>query len=96
MKCECPEGLEQVDLRARLFPQSWKNAAIRELYDAKLGGVQCAQCLAVFSGNAGLRALQGDHIVPWSRGGQTTWLNLQLLCKPCNLAKLNTLSETFI
>ena len=28
-----------------------------------------------------------DHIYPRSRGGKTTEANLQLLCRPCNLAK---------
>lgn len=31
--------------------------------------------------------LQMDHIVPWSRGGETTVDNLQPLCGPCNRAK---------
>lgn len=91
MKDPAPEGLGPLDLRARLYPPSWKNAAIRELFDEALGGVPCAACRVLFRGNAGLRALQGDHIVPWSRGGDTTWANLQLLCGPCNLLKLNSL-----
>ncbi len=28
-----------------------------------------------------------DHVYPRSRGGKTTEVNLQLLCRPCNLAK---------
>jgi hypothetical protein len=31
-----------------------------------------------------------DHIVPWSKGGQTTLENLQSLCSTCNLGKSNT------
>lgn len=31
--------------------------------------------------------MQGDHIVPWSRGGHTTDENLQMLCKLCNASK---------
>lgn len=30
-----------------------------------------------------------DHIRPWSRGGETTLDNLQLLCQTCNQAKSN-------
>ena len=31
--------------------------------------------------------MQGDHIVPWSRGGHTVMENLQMLCRKCNNAK---------
>ena len=30
-----------------------------------------------------------DHIVPWSKGGETTYENLQILCLKCNLGKSN-------
>jgi 5-methylcytosine-specific restriction endonuclease McrA len=30
-----------------------------------------------------------DHIVPRSRGGQTTWENVVAACSPCNLRKAN-------
>lgn len=33
--------------------------------------------------------LQVDHIVPWSRGGETVLENLQTLCSVCNLGKSN-------
>jgi len=35
--------------------------------------------------------LHVDHIVPWSRGGETIIENLQTLCEPCNLGKSNTI-----
>lgn len=31
--------------------------------------------------------MQGDHILPWSKGGQTTDDNLQMLCRDCNNQK---------
>lgn len=31
--------------------------------------------------------MEGDHILPWSKGGHTTDDNLQMLCKECNSAK---------
>ena len=31
--------------------------------------------------------MQGDHIIPWSRGGKTTMDNLQMLCRYCNNTK---------
>lgn len=33
--------------------------------------------------------LHVDHIVPWSKGGETTIDNLQTLCSKCNLGKSN-------
>jgi 5-methylcytosine-specific restriction endonuclease McrA len=34
--------------------------------------------------------LHVDHIIPWSKGGQTVLENLQILCSSCNLGKSNT------
>ena len=31
--------------------------------------------------------MEGDHIIPWSKGGKTTIDNLQMLCKKCNREK---------
>ncbi|MGB0507832.1 MAG: HNH endonuclease [Pikeienuella sp.] len=32
-----------------------------------------------------------DHVVPRSKGGRTTWMNVVACCSPCNLAKGNKL-----
>lgn len=45
-------------------------------------GGQCVEC-------GSKENLQFDHVIPVSKGGATTTLNLQLLCQPCNGAKSN-------
>jgi 5-methylcytosine-specific restriction endonuclease McrA len=87
MTGELPDFLEQPAADARAFPASWRDAAIRASYDRDLKGVRCPVCADVFRRPAELRRLHGDHIVPYSRGGRTTWANLQLLCARCNLRK---------
>ncbi|MGC1179761.1 MAG: HNH endonuclease [Methyloceanibacter sp.] len=89
MRGEPPANLESAEPGARLFPPSWRDAAVRALYDSALGGIVCSRCGRLFRGRRQLALLQADHIVAWSRGGQTTWTNLQLLCRPCNLVKYN-------
>lgn len=37
-----------------------------------------------------IEQMQGDHIVPWSRGGCTTPDNCQMLCTECNSTKSDT------
>lgn len=34
-----------------------------------------------------------DHIVPWAKGGETTFENLQTLCSKCNLGKSDLLLD---
>jgi 5-methylcytosine-specific restriction endonuclease McrA len=83
-----PGNLEVVDPRERLFPASWKDAAIAISFDTALGGVICPGCGSRFGTRAELRRLHADHIVPYSLGGSTTWANLQILCADCNFSKI--------
>ena len=39
--------------------------------------------------------MQGDHIIPWTKGGTTTEDNCQMLCRKCNLQK-NATEAKFI
>jgi 5-methylcytosine-specific restriction endonuclease McrA len=82
-----PPFLDVVDPSVRMYPPAWRDAAVRALHDHGVGGVVCPGCQVLFATRAQLRALQADHIVPYSRGGLTTWANLQLLCGRCNLQK---------
>ena len=46
-------------------------------------GGKCAYCQKSLSRQEATM----DHIVPKSKGGQTTWLNIVLSCTPCNTKK---------
>jgi 5-methylcytosine-specific restriction endonuclease McrA len=84
-----PSNLESVNAAARLFPASWRDAAIRRCFDPVIGGIKCLSCGRLFAGRKGLMSLHADHIIPWSKGGLTIWGNLQLLCGKCNIRKGN-------
>jgi len=43
----------------------------------------CVKCQEHFE----LNQMEGDHIIPWSKGGKTTADNCQMLCKKCNATK---------
>ena len=73
MMGEPPDNLEEVGCRARTFPRSWRDAAIRALYDDERGGVTCPRCKGLFRKRRELNQLHADHIVASSRGGVTTW-----------------------
>ena len=64
-------------LNLRAFEQRQKTAAYE-----KQGG-KCKKCKKPFSAEE----MEGDHIIPWSKGGKTTDDNCQMLCKPCNRHK---------
>ena len=57
----------------------------------------CQHCGASPATTIGVE-LHVDHIVPWSRNGETTMENLQTLCSQCNLGKgnLDPRDRTFV
>lgn len=57
----------------------------------KRDNFKCCMCGRSPATTTGLE-LHIDHIIPWSKGGETTIDNLQTLCSDCNLGKSN-LSE---
>lgn len=59
----------------------------------KRDSFRCRLCGASPSSDP-LVELHIDHIIPWSKGGETVMENLQTLCSKCNLGKSNlTLDE---
>ncbi len=54
----------------------------------KRDGFKCCFCGRSPATTVNLE-LQVDHIVPWSKGGESVISNLQTLCKDCNLGKSN-------
>lgn len=69
-------------LSLRVFPEQMK----RRVYEKQEH--ECPMCK-----NSGINtkydfdAMQGDHIIPWSKGGKTVEDNLQMLCLKHNLEK---------
>ncbi|MGH7039709.1 MAG: homing endonuclease associated repeat-containing protein [Stellaceae bacterium] len=61
---------------------NWRQRAIVLMRD----GARCRLCGA--NPQSGAR-LHIDHIVPWSRSGETVIENLQVLCEQCNIGKSN-------
>lgn len=75
---------DEKHLSIRAFPEQMK----RRVYEKQ--GHKCAVCTAngvdtVYD----FADMQGDHIVPWSKGGKTIESNLQMLCRNCNTSKSN-------
>lgn len=64
-------------LSIRAFTPSQKHRA----FEAQAG--KCPICGKVFAENE----MEGDHIIPWRRGGRTIDSNLQMLCRDCNSRK---------
>lgn len=65
---------DQRHLSLRTFSEAQKIRA----YEKQNG--RCAICGQPFD----MHEMQGDHILPWSKGGRTVDENLQLLCSACN------------
>ena len=73
------DGVRAEKLNLRQFDDDEK----REVYETQ-GGI-CPKCGKHFV----IEEMEGDHIVPWSKGGKTIPENLQMLCRRCNGLKSN-------
>lgn len=91
MKGQTPEQ-GKISIQNQLFVST----AV-ELFDGLLSaaeekkerqGHKCPLCVANgINTEYAFEDMEGDHIIPWSKGGHTTDDNLQMLCKKCNAAK---------
>ena len=79
---------------AALILQIWLHLSLRAFTESQKlrayesQGHKCPLCVAngIYTEYA-FEDMEGDHIIPWSKGGHTTDNNLQMLCKKCNAAK---------
>ena len=70
-------GTRKEKLNLRTFDDAEK----REAYERQKG--VCPVC----GGSFAYEEMEGDHMVPWSKGGKTVPENLQMLCRRCNAVK---------
>ncbi|MBQ3343407.1 MAG: HNH endonuclease [Kiritimatiellae bacterium] len=76
-ECLLSGGTRREKLNLRQFDDDEKRAA----YEMQKG--MCPRCGQHFE----IEEMEGDHIVPWSKGGKTVPENLQMLCRRCNALK---------
>lgn len=74
-----PLDREKVRQYTRSIPPSWRINILEE------AGYKCRNCGTCLK----LNQPHIDHIVPFSKGGDTVLINLQALCSDCNLKKGN-------
>ena len=71
-------------LSIRVFSEQMK----RRVYEKQ--GHKCPICVKNGSDvEYAFEDMQGDHIIPWSKGGRTVEENCQMLCQRCNNDKSN-------
>lgn len=74
-----PRPRSDLPLSERKTPRDPISAALRKQVFER-DAYRCVQC-------GDWHELHLDHIIPFSRGGPTTFENLQTLCRTCNLKK---------
>ena len=65
---------------------NWRLRALVIMRD----GAYCRLCGATPHDGAKFHV---DHVVPWTKGGETLIENLQILCNVCNIGKSNVVVE---
>lgn len=72
---------EDVSLAKKLSKRTFSNTDKRIAYERQNG--ICPKCGEWHP----FEEMNGDHIIPWWRGGKTTLENCQMLCEKCNKGK---------
>ena len=79
--------LRQSNVSYNTSSRSFSKGMKQQAYRAQ--GGQCRHC-----GKSGsIKEMEADHTVPYSKGGRTTYSNLQIICRPCNRSKGNRFSH---
>ena len=89
---KCPQCQVNEKRETKSKSQATGNTTSRKISDKlryqvlKRDHFKCCACGASPAKDPSVE-LHVDHIVPWSKGGETTLDNLQTLCSKCNLGK---------
>jgi len=79
------------DLQPKIRHRTSRNINMRLRFKVlKRDNFKCCACGSSPAKDPSIE-LHVDHIIPWSKGGETTLDNLQTLCSKCNLGKSDVL-----
>lgn len=81
-KCKDSLGVEPKKNKSRSISTKLRYSVL------KRDNFRCCACGASPAKDPSVE-LHVDHIVPWSKGGETALDNLQTLCSKCNIGKSN-------
>lgn len=83
------QEMESSTISSHTFHKTQRDINLRMRFLVmKRDNFKCCLCGASPATNPSIE-LHIDHIKPWSKGGETTFDNLQTLCSKCNLGKSN-------
>ena len=83
------QSIRENQIRISVPHRTQRAPSIRLRFDIlKRDNFKCCACGASPSKDPSVE-LHVDHIIPWSKGGETTQENLQTLCSKCNGGKSN-------
>lgn len=85
--CQCVQGNDSLEIVSVSKHRTSRNINTRLRFKVlSRDNFKCCFCGASPAKNPSVE-LHVDHIIPWSKGGETVIDNLQTLCSKCNLGK---------